>query len=158
MPASEGHLALQAHQAELLRALLRQGPIPAGFDPQQLETAAEALHSKRRRGVAKIWPGLTKALGTNFPELFDAYAAGQSQPRDGGPLADGRAFARWLQVRGQLPDAAIRDVLGVDLLYDTTGTGLVRRRGLSIQWAWHGWRLLVAVRVPGWGEWWIGKR
>jgi hypothetical protein len=142
---------LASLQAELVSALTgRTGP-PEGFDPDRLGAAARSLSRKRARSVARAWPSLADALGEDFEPCFAAYIAEAPLPRRGGPLADGRNFARFLARRGILPDAARLEVLSVDLRYASRPMGLVPRRGpaLAVALLGHPRRLILAVRWPG---------
>lgn len=144
-------------QAELVRALADGGPAPADFDSTRLQATAAALARKRRRAVARAWPELTTALGGRFAERFRAFAATMTMPRRGGPLADGRAFARWLSKSRELPDAGRVEALAVDLRYRSTPHGLVPRRGPALKAALlhNPRRLVLAVRLPWLGERWL---
>src|SRR5438105_6148589 len=67
-------------QADLVRALVAQGPIPAGFDEKMLRVAARSLVNKRRQQTARSWPNLAKIFGAKYPELFTQYAQSHSLP------------------------------------------------------------------------------
>jgi hypothetical protein len=75
----------------------------------------------------------------------------------GGPLADGRAFARWLARRRELSDAARPAVLAVDLRYATVTGGLRPRRGpaLVIGRLRRPWLIVIGLRWPWLGERWF---
>src|SRR5437016_1395615 len=62
----------------------------------------------RRRGV---W------YSQGFLERFAQFAATATIPRQGGPLADGRAFARYLERRGELTEEGRLEALAVDVRY-----------------------------------------
>lgn len=87
---------LAARQAELVRALLANGPVPEGFDRERVRVEAAALHAKRRSVAARLRPDLAEALGDRFGELFDAWAA--THPRRSGVSfhADLADFAAWV--------------------------------------------------------------
>jgi hypothetical protein len=89
-------------QAELLRAVLADGPTPAGFDPERLRVEANALRAKRRRVTTMLEPEACAELGDRFGPLFDEYA--RAHPRTIGSRArqDARAFVEWLWDRGHL--------------------------------------------------------
>ncbi|MCI0638529.1 MAG: hypothetical protein L0Y72_02055 [Gemmataceae bacterium] len=148
---------LMEKQAELVRALAGLGPAPAHFDAARLQATEAALARKRRRALARAWPKLTTALGSRFRELFRAFAATATMPPLGGPLADGRAFARWLSKSQEMPDAARVEALAVDLRYRSTPQGLVPRRGAALRATLlhRSRRLVVAVRMPWLGEHWL---
>lgn len=95
---------LAAQQAELLKALLANGPVPAGFDEQRLGVERRALLSKRRGIVRMLGPAVADELGDRFRPLFDAYAL--ENPRRAGSRAreDAAAFAEWCRARGELPE------------------------------------------------------
>jgi hypothetical protein len=158
MPLSrEARTRLAAQQAALVSALLAGGERPAGFDAESLRVAADSLARKRSRAVARAWPGLTRTLGPDFDKHFAAYAEGSALPRAGGPLADGRAFARWLKARRELPDAGRLQALAVDLHFITTAHGLEPRTGPAMKVAVlnRPRRLVMALRLPWFGErWW----
>ncbi|EWC61685.1 hypothetical protein UO65_3043 [Actinokineospora spheciospongiae] len=90
---------LAARQAELLAALLADGPAPAGFDAEALRVEADALLAKRRRVVALIDPEVAESCGEDFAPLFAEYARGN--PRRDGSRAreDAAAFAAWVEAR-----------------------------------------------------------
>lgn len=147
---------LAQQQAALVAALSGRAPAPDGFDRARLSAAADALARKRMKAVARAWPQLARAMmAERFAACFEAYAAVAPLPERGGPLADGRAFARWLKARGQLPAAGALEALAVDMQYVMSPHGLVRRRGPVVKFAWLAQprRLFVAMRLPWLGEW-----
>ncbi|GLY54588.1 hypothetical protein [Lentzea sp. NBRC 102530] len=93
---------LANQQAELLNALLANGPAPAGFDEQRLNVERRALLSKRRGIVRMLGPAVADELGDRFRRLFDAYAV--EHPRRAGSRAreDAASFADWCRERGEL--------------------------------------------------------
>src|ERR1051325_9108891 len=121
-------------QAELMRALVADGPIPAGFDEVRVRIAARSLINKRRNAVARVWPRLVKALGDAYVESFTAYATANPLPECPFPIADGRAFIRWLESRQTLSDAARIEAFAFDAHFIVTPRGLYRRRGLLLTW------------------------
>jgi hypothetical protein len=153
--SAEVRARLAAEQAALVAALVGGDGAPPGFEAARLRLAAAALARKRARAAARAWPGLARALGERFGGLFAAYAGAAPLPREGGPLADGRAFARWLAARDELPEAGRLQALLVDLRYAAGLDGLVPRRWPSCRIAWlrRSRRLLVAVCLP-----WLGVR
>jgi hypothetical protein len=158
MPLSpEARSRLAAEQAALVNALVAHGEPPANFDALQLRTAAASLARKRAGAAARAWPALTRALGRQFGGLFAAYAEAATLPREGGPIADGRTFARWLAARGELPDAGRIEILAVDLRYVGNPEGLRRRRWPTCRAAWlrQSRRLIVAVWLPWLGQHWL---
>jgi hypothetical protein len=105
--------------------------------------------------VARIFPALAEALGERFQEKFAAFATRTPLPRDGGPLADGFAFARSLADAGELPDQGKLEALAVELRFVSTANGLVRRRGpaLKASLVEHPRRLVLGVHLP-----WLGMK
>jgi hypothetical protein len=146
---------LAAAQAELVAALVAGGAAPPGFDHGHLAAAAAALVAKRARAAARAWPDLATALGDRFAARFAAFAARTPQPRHGGPLADGRAFARWLAEAGALPEAGRLQLLAVDLRYAASADGLRPRRAPRVKAALlrRPCRLVLGVWLP-----WLGAR
>ncbi|MDB5295119.1 MAG: hypothetical protein JWO31_1102 [Phycisphaerales bacterium] len=100
-----GRERLALEQAALVAALAGSAPPPAGFDSARTEAAAAGLRHKRRESAARAWPGLSEALGGRYAAAFDAYAADVPLP-PGGSAADARAFATWIDRRGELPPTA----------------------------------------------------
>ena len=156
----EGRRELAARQAALVAALAGRAAPPLGFDADRLRATAVSLANKRRRAVARAWPGLTDALGDRFAERFDAYAKSAPLPSDGGPLADGRAFLRWLTAAGEPVLACEMQQFAVDLRFRWTNGGLTPRRGLAVKFARLGKprRTIIAVRLPWLGEHWFRIR
>ena len=94
---------LARQQAELLHALLADGPPPAGFDASRLRVEADVLRRKHGRVLAYQRPELAETLGERFGPLFTEFNAGRPK-RDNersGAYAD--AFVTWLIERGHLP-------------------------------------------------------
>ena len=148
----EARERLAHQQSELVFALAGQRPPPAAFDPEQVLAAARSLAVKRRRSVARAWPGLAASLGERFAAYFDDYAGAIPLPSRGGPLADGRAFLRWLPTSEQ-SDAIRIEVLTVDLRFVSTAADLRPRLGpalkaLVLRRARH---LVLGLRLPGFG-------
>ena len=156
-PSAKARAQLAAQQAVLVRALTTRGEPPPHFDAARLRAAAASLARKRARQAARAWPGLARALGRRFDGLFAAYAEAATLPRQGGPLADGRAFAHWLAARGELPQSGRLQALAVDLRYIASPDGLGVRRGPACKAAWlhQSRRLIVAVWLPWFGERWL---
>ncbi len=158
MLSIEARARLAARQAELVRALAGHETAPVGFDTDRLRVTSAALAAKRRSGVARAWPALWSALGERYAERFDAYAQTAPLPRRGGPVADGRAFLRWLATTGDDPEECKLSRLAMDLRYKTTTDGLVPRRGPALKMAMLAVprrQLLIALRLPWLGEWWL---
>jgi hypothetical protein len=148
---------LADRQIALVSALVAGGEMPEGFDAARLQAAAAALERKRAMATARAWPKLAQALGQRFRDRFADYARTTPLPSKGGPLLDGRTFARWLAARGELPEASRLQALGVDLRYTVSPKGLFPRRGPALKAAFlnRPWRLVVAVRLPWLGEHWL---
>ena len=157
MPSVEARQRLANLQCALAKALTSGLAPPAGFDAGRVEEAAQALARKRCRSVAKAWPALTRALGEGFEVRFAAFAAANSLPEDGGPLADGRAFARFLAMAGGLPEESRLEVMAVDLSYVSTIRGLLPRGGFALRVALLrcAARLVLGIRVPWFGVRWL---
>jgi hypothetical protein len=155
--STEARQRLAARQAELVCALAGKGGAPSGFDAARLHAASVALARKRRSVVARAWPALPAALGEHYAERFDAYAQTTPLPRVGGPLADGRAFLRWLAAAGVDVAAFSLPALAVDLRYRTIEDGLVPRRGpaLKATIVRAPRRLVIALRLPWLGDTWL---
>lgn len=93
---------LARRQAELLHALLADGPAPAGFDASRLRVEAQVLRRKHGRVLAYQRPEVAEALGDRYGPLFAEFAAGRPK-RDterSGAYAD--AFVAWLVAGGHL--------------------------------------------------------
>jgi hypothetical protein len=94
---------LARRQAELLHALLADGPAPEGFDPSRLRVEANVLRRKHGRVLAYQRPELAETLGERFGPLFTEFNAARPK-RDterSGAYAD--AFVTWLIETGHLP-------------------------------------------------------
>jgi hypothetical protein len=155
MSAEDTKTRLAAMQTELVRALTGQAGTPHGFDSMRLQATAKALLKKRATAVARAWPGLARGLGDRYPHLFAAFAAQTPLLHAGGPLADGRAFARWLARAGELSEQGRLETLAVDLRYTNKGGVLVPRKGPALLTAVLGnpRRRVLLLRLP-----WIGDR
>ncbi|MFI9362387.1 hypothetical protein ACIG5E_15250 [Kitasatospora sp. NPDC053057] len=113
-PVDEGTTAaarerLARRQEELLAALVAGGPVPPGFDPDQVRAQSTGLAAKRRDTTAKIAPDLPRLLGAQYGPLFLGYA--RTHPQTGGYRADARAFAGWVLTDGGPPAADHRRAL-----------------------------------------------
>lgn len=156
---AEARARLSDAQLELVRSLAGQGSLPEGFDRTRIAAATEALRLKRARAVAGSWPALACALGEGFDERFARYAQENSIPLKGGPLADGRLFARALEQAGEFPDEAILEKLAFDVRYASASCGYSPRRGLSIRAAIikRPLRFIMVVRHSLFGERWLNS-
>lgn len=154
---STARQSLAQKQAELVHALVAQGPVPTGFDESRLRTTARSLVNKRRQALARVWPSLVEAVGQSYVETFTRYAEANPLPACPAPRADGRAFLGWLEQQAPLSDAATVEAVAFDLRCLMSAEGLRPRR-----FAWKITRLpqsgrrLIAVRLPWLGERWWG--
>lgn len=147
MPAPDRD-TYEAHQAQLLDALLHGLEPPAGFNAAQTRAAGRSLRRKRGRRVARAWPALALELGDSFDACFDSFARATDAPASGGAREDGLAFARALASEGRLGDEARSELLLARVS--------LRRRGVLVRAAWLRRprpRLLVVARLP-----WLGAR
>jgi hypothetical protein len=138
-PLEDARARLAARQAEVVRALTGQGDAPQGFAPERLRAAAASLEKKRLREVALAWPALVRALGEDFEPRFRSFAARMPLPAAGGPLADGRAFARTLAPHAWTDDLRLA-VLAFDLRRRRPALAFARLRQAR--------RLVVAIHLP----------
>ena len=141
-----------------MRALVAQGPIPAGFDEARVRATARSLVNKRRQSLARIWPSLVKAIGASYAETFTKYAQAHPMPVCATPRGDGRAFLRWLESQQPLSDALRLEAMAFDLRFASTPRGLSRRGrfGLKVTRLPQSRALVVAWRLPWLGERWWG--
>lgn len=142
---TDARRSLAARQGELVRALVADAPLPAGFDDLRTATARGTLLRKRMRGVERTWPGLARGMGRAFKPLFAAFA--ESHPMSGEGLydLDGRRFAEWLLARGAEPSDAGRLELFRARLHSRFGVALMPFPG------WEESR--IGVRLPVLGTW-----
>jgi hypothetical protein len=145
-----------SEQQTFLAALVSNTEAPSGADQAKFAAAKEALLRKRVRSVAKSWPGLARDLGESFFEEFRAFAEVEPLPQQGGPLADGLAFARRWARANSLSEAARLEVLAVRVQHVQRRTGLVPRRGLALVCGMFQGprRLVIGVRLPWLGAHW----
>jgi hypothetical protein len=149
--SAEAQDRLRGQQAQLVAALMQHHPAPGGFDEASLQVAAESLARKRLRSVRRAWPVLVEVLGDRFEERFSAYGQQTNLPAHGGPLADARAFVRWLAKHEEIPPTLEREATALDLRYKTVAGGLVPRRGpgLLLRWLRSSGSLVIGVKLPG---------
>jgi len=155
MPTEHARAKLAEAQLELVEALTGEKTSALdGFDESRLQAAAVALIQKRARSVGRAWPALRRSLGLRFMARFTEFAATTSWPRQGGPLADGRAFAQFLEARNELPDEGRLETLAVDLRYAVVHDGLAPRRLPTVRLCWFRthFQLAVAIHIPRVGE------
>ena len=104
MPAPTQTAAdLARRQAELVAALVANGPAPPGFYPDRLAVARRALMRKRAGEVAAAWPLLAASFGRAWPDVCTS-AFGDRPPA--GALREGWDLACDLRRRGELGDPA----------------------------------------------------
>ncbi|MEV4414334.1 hypothetical protein [Catellatospora sp. NPDC049609] len=127
-------------QAELVRALVAGGVVPAGFDAGDVGATREALLRKRAEEVARAWPLLAAAAGPGaWPSAFAAWAAGRAPQ---GSLRDGWDYARAHRPRDP---AAARELALRELLWAYDGKSAPKpRRGPALRL--HAGELLVRWR------------
>ena len=142
----EARARLAAEQRALIRALVQNADVPDGVDADNAAAAAQSLYLKRRNGVGHAWPGLMDLASDEFDALFRDFAMSTSLPADGGPLADGRAFAAYLAQCKALTDDVMLELLHVDLRFTRNSRGLVPRR----------WPMLRIARLPQSRRWVLG--
>ncbi len=121
-------------QGALLRALVADGPVPHGFDADDVETLAHALSHKRSRVAATAWPRLAACLGVRFERMFIEYVAPTPQRPTHAGLVDGLTLAQWAEAQGVLDVAATEELAAVRLLWVPTVEGIVPRSRL-LAWA-----------------------
>ena len=94
---------LARRQAELLAALVADGPAPAGIDPARLAVEADALRAKRRRVLARLVPPDVHArLGDELPASLDAWITAHPRAVGTSMHADADAFVAALRTDGTL--------------------------------------------------------
>jgi hypothetical protein len=150
-PSEAARAAYGAQQAELVRAVVADGPVPQSFDLAQVRLLAEALLRKRRRAVERTWPALASSLGWTYQRRFDTYA--HAHPLiEVQAVSDGFGFLAWLDST-ELDGGARTELLAMRARY-TTRDGRIRRRRLPFA----GWtrlrrsgRLLLVARFPSLG-------
>ena len=124
-----------------------------GFDDSRVHVARLALLQKRCRSVARAWPAIAESLSDRFVPLFSEYADANAAPLQGNASIDGRAFARWLERRGELSESARIQTILYDVQYKCrSGTPIERRLPYcTVRWL-PGWRCVVfAIWLP-----WLG--
>ena len=153
----EARQELATRQAELVQALLGRGAWPDGFDVDRLHATAAALTTKRLRAAARAWPTLAESLGRRYENLFREFATTTKMPDSGGPVLDGRAFARWLACRNELPESGRLQALAFDLRFAQTAVGSLHRRRIAVKTCLlcNPRRLVVGLRLPWLGERWL---
>ena len=154
---ADARTRIAADQLEVVRALVGNEIAPDGFDRARIQAAADALLLKRAHSVARAWPELARSLGPTFDERFARYARSQPMLQGVGPMLDGRRFAHLLAREGHLADDASVEVLAFDARNRVNGDGVAARRRIWIGAAFlrQSVRLIIAIRLPLFGERWI---
>jgi len=143
---SAARSVLAARQGELVAALVADGPVPEGFDPERVAAVRLGLARKRLGSLGHHFPALAAEVRSD-PALWELYFSWHlsHQPRPQvGSFADGAALVDFLDNGGRLPAAATREAL---MLRMDTSPGPDSRR---IPARWFGVR---HVRV-GARRWW----
>ncbi|HZU96554.1 MAG TPA: hypothetical protein VFF73_07685 [Planctomycetota bacterium] len=153
MATADVRARIAAEQTELVRALVGVAPCPQRFDAERVRVSVIQLHEKRKMALKKVWPGLGQGLGDRFAPLFDAYAKEHTHPEWGHGLADGLAFARWLEGRHEVPNEGKLELLDVHLRTVKVGGRLRPRRGLAFSAAILSGprRIVFGIKLPGLG-------
>ena len=149
---------IRDRQADLLRTLVHQRPAPKGFDEAMFRESASSLANKRRHAVKATCPKLAAQLGERFHSLFSEFAKSNGIPAFGGPVADGRAFARYVATIEPLSVEAKLEALAIDLKFEAYAQGLFPRQGffIGIVKLDPPKHYAIAVRIPWIGErWWF---
>lgn len=140
-----GRERLAARQAELVATLVSGASVPDGFDTRLVGVARVALLNKRAGDVARHWPMLATALGTEWRPTFHAWAA--ARPTNGS-LRDGWDLAREFAADGRLPAPAAEELAVREATWRYDGVSAPgRRRGPALGRADGALVLQVAGRV-----------
>ncbi|MEK6288484.1 MAG: hypothetical protein AABO57_22430 [Acidobacteriota bacterium] len=154
---SDARRRLAAAQLELVRALVSNEIAPAEFDNSRIQATADALLLKRAHAVAGAWPSLARSLGSAFDDRFALYSRSRPVVQEGGPLADGRAFARELARAGAVQDDVALETLAFDLRHRVSSDRVIARRGFSFGASLlkQPLRCIIGIRIPLLRERWI---
>ena len=125
---SEARASVAREQKMLVAALVANGPVPAGFVPGRIQSAARSLYRKRLRSLKHAWPVLATAFMSNLEEQFAEYSASTPMPVYGGGLADGRSFIRWLAQKRTLSDDVRIGAARFDVQFVASSSGIHRFR------------------------------
>ncbi|MEJ2886263.1 hypothetical protein [Actinomycetospora aeridis] len=94
---------LARRQAELLAALVAEGPVPDGIDPARVGLEAEALRAKRRRALARLLPAdVHTALGGDLTRHLDAWITAHPRATGTSMRDDADALVAALRAQGLL--------------------------------------------------------
>jgi hypothetical protein len=150
---ADARARIAAEQTELVRALIGVAPCPQKFDAERVRVSVIQLHEKRKMALKKVWPGLGQGLGDRFGSLFDAYAREHTHPEWGHGLADGLAFAKWLEEQHGVPNEGKLELLDVRLRTVKVGGRLRARRGFAFTTAilHEPRRIVFGIKLPGLG-------
>lgn len=143
---SAARSVLAARQQELVAALVSDGPVPEGFDPERVAAVRLGLARKRLGVLGQHFPALAAEVRSD-PALWELYFSWHLShpPRPQvGSFADGAALVDFLDHEDRLPAAATREALMLRM--DTSPAP----DGQRIPARWFGVR---QVRVGG-GRWW----
>jgi hypothetical protein len=121
-PGAVARPSMAERQADLVRALVGGGPVPAGFDEGRVAVTALSLRRKRARVVAHVYPAL-RAL----PDYETRYAAWSAGREPGRAADDGAEFA--LQLGDECPAA-----VGVELVQARRRRLMRVRGGVVVRW------------------------
>lgn len=136
-------MSLAQRQADLVAALVAGAPTPPGFSEPHLAAARAALLAKRAREVARVWPALSGAYGTEWIRVFGQWA--QAQPPQGA-LRDGWDFA---MANRPAPEAVGELRVRQALWVSARGATLRRRRLPAVRTYRDGAKRKVIVQVAG---------
>ena len=125
---SEARARVARDQEMLVSALVANGPVPAGFVAARIHSAARSLQRKRLRTLKHAWPVLAKAFTSTLEEDLTEYSASTLMPTQGGGLADGRLFIRWLAQKQTLPDDVRIGAARFDVQFVVSSSGINPRR------------------------------
>lgn len=106
---------LASRQADVVKYLISNAPLPEGFDPTGLELAAQTLVRKRFSAVRRHYPFLYAGLKVAGPDdpltPFTQWAHERRASGDlpAGGTGDGLYFAEWLDNQGRLPRVAFNE-------------------------------------------------
>ena len=127
-----GRADLATRQAALVAALVAGAPVPPGFDVRRVAAARQALLRKRAGEVARHWPMLAAALGSDWFAVFAGWADGR--PARGG-LRDGWELARRLATGGSLNPPAAEELAVREAGWYLPASGAPRRRRMpALRW------------------------
>jgi len=136
--ANDDRSNLARRQADVLATFVSSGDAPAGIQAKQLAETTKTLKLKRRREAALAAPVLTKELGSEFENAFDAYAAATSYPTRGGPMVDGVAFGDFLRRLNRLPRGCAFENARLAVVTSKRVLARVIDGRMLLMWRWRG--------------------